>query len=145
MPVGPVLGPRISGPQSPRNKPWVAGRESCPQVTGTWFLHPTSPKCCLEFARTGLSNVSWTKSWTRWWAGHEPLNELLELIQSVPSEFQCSTVAIGAACRSTRRSTHARPGMHMQQCSAFLDAHFSNILRTSVCSTIKLYLRFTFT
>ena len=24
----------------------------------------------------------------------------------------------GAACRSTKRSTHARPGMHVQQCSA---------------------------
>ena len=26
----------------------------------------------------------------------------------------------GAACRSTKCSTHARPGMHMQQCSAVL-------------------------
>ena len=26
-----------------------------------------------------------------------------------------------AACRSTKRSTHARPGMHMQQCSAVLN------------------------
>ena len=28
------------------------------------------------------------------------------------------TVSPGAASRSTKRSTHARPGMHMQQCSA---------------------------
>ena len=36
-----------------------------------------------------------------------------------------------------RRSTHARPGMHMQQCPAVLGAHFSN---ASVCATVKLYL-----
>ena len=28
-----------------------------------------------------------------------------------------------AACRSTKRSTHARPGVHMQQCSAVLKHH----------------------
>ena len=30
-------------------------------------------------------------------------------------------IAKEAASRSTKRSTHARPGMHMQQCSAVLE------------------------
>ena len=41
----------------------------------------------------------------------------------------------GAARRSTKRSTHARPGMHMQQCSAVLHENTSpDSLARSICT-----------
>ena len=38
-----------------------------------------------------------------------------------------------AACRSTKHSTHARPGMHMQQCSAVPLWHMWHMARSNGC------------
>ena len=41
-----------------------------------------------------------------------------------------------AACRSTKRSTHARPGMHMQQCSA-VPLMIHRLQRPDVCTDCR--------
>ena len=53
---------------------------------------------------------------------------------------------VWAACRSTKRSTHIRPGLHLQQRAPVLwHTLISNILRTLASNQTKPNLRFTFT
>ena len=64
-----------------------------------------------------------------WWVGPQPLGLVLP---RGPHAGQ-------------QGALHMHVLVHLQQCLAVLDTYFSDILRISVCTTVKLVPRFTFT